>query len=274
MEFEEILRIEDDLQRNDALYSVFNEDERLASQAGQVEFLTTFRELEKYVTDQSKILDIGAGTGVYSFPLAKIAKEVVALEPASRNYQRLTEKIVTSQLTNLAAQQKSSLELEEFPSGYFDIVLLFGPLYHLSQVADREESLRQAKRLLAPGGKLFIAFINHDMIPMTETARNPHYLTAQDSGFQADKGRVRNRPFVFFTLKECREMLEQVGLSILSILATDGFAEMLAPQINAMDQRTYQTYLDWHFAHCKDSHLLGASNHFLFICQKDEFTKE
>lgn len=103
MEFEEILRIEDDLQRNEVLYSVFNEDERLASQAGQVEFLTTFRELEKHVTDQSKILDIGAGTGVYSFPLAKIAKEVVALEPASRNYQRLTEKIATSQLTNLAA---------------------------------------------------------------------------------------------------------------------------------------------------------------------------
>ncbi|MFX3770201.1 methyltransferase domain-containing protein, partial [Streptococcus suis] len=77
-----------------------------------------------------------------------------------------------------AAQQKSSLELEDFPSGYFDIVLLFVPLYHLSQVADREESLRQDKRLLAPGGKLFIAFINHDMIQMTETARNPHYLTA------------------------------------------------------------------------------------------------
>lgn len=33
-------------------------------------------------------------------------------------------------------------------------------------------------------------------------------------------------------------MLEQAGLSILSILATDGFAEMLASQINAMDQRT------------------------------------
>lgn len=90
-------------------------------------------------------------------------------------------------------------------------------------------------RILAPGGKLFIAFINHDMIPMTETARNPHYLTAQDSGFQAEKGRVQTRPFVFFTQKECREMLEKAGLSILSILATDGFVEMLAPQINAMD---------------------------------------
>ncbi|WP_334115356.1 hypothetical protein [Streptococcus parasuis] len=74
MEFEENLRIEDDLQRNDALYSVFNEDERLASQAGQVKFLTTFREVEKHVTDQSKILDIWAGTGVFSFHLAKIAK--------------------------------------------------------------------------------------------------------------------------------------------------------------------------------------------------------
>ncbi|HFI0051586.1 TPA: hypothetical protein ACGOVU_001585 [Streptococcus suis] len=87
------------------------------------------------------------------------------------------------------------MELEEFPSGNFDIIL--------SQAADREETLRQAKRLLAPGGKMFIAFINHDMIPMTETARNPHYLTVQDSGFQAEKGRVKNRPFVFFTLKEC-----------------------------------------------------------------------
>ena len=44
-------------------YSEWNEDDRLLSRFGQVEFLTTIRFIEKYLKQGMKILEIGAGTG-------------------------------------------------------------------------------------------------------------------------------------------------------------------------------------------------------------------
>ena len=50
-------------------YSHYDEDERLASRHGSVEFLTTMRYIEKYIRPQDRVLEIGAGTGRYSHAL-------------------------------------------------------------------------------------------------------------------------------------------------------------------------------------------------------------
>ena len=52
-------------------YSHYDEDERLASRHGSVEFLTTMRYIEKYIRPQDRVLEIGAGTGRYSHALAR-----------------------------------------------------------------------------------------------------------------------------------------------------------------------------------------------------------
>ena len=52
-------------------YSGYNEDGRLRSKHGMVEFLTTMRYVEKYLRPGMKILEIGAGTGRYSHALAQ-----------------------------------------------------------------------------------------------------------------------------------------------------------------------------------------------------------
>ncbi len=46
-----------------AYYENYDEDGRLTSKHGRVEFLTTVRYIEKYLTPGSRILEIGAGTG-------------------------------------------------------------------------------------------------------------------------------------------------------------------------------------------------------------------
>lgn len=70
MDIKDILQIDDDLKRNEELYNFFDEEKRLLSKAGQVEKLTTLAEISKLINKDSKILDVGAGTGVYSIPLA------------------------------------------------------------------------------------------------------------------------------------------------------------------------------------------------------------
>ena len=265
MDFQEISKIDDDLKRNEELYKFFDEEKRLFSKSGQVEKITTLKEIYSLINQDSKILDVGAGTGVYTIPLAEKVNEVVAYEPATNNYKQLKEKIKNNKIHNVTVENKSSLDMDELRDKYFDMVLLFGPMYHLSKQKDRKQTIQEAKRVLKDGGYILVSFINHDMIPMTEMVYESNYFETE--GYNPDTQRLINRPFIFFTLSECIEMLEMENLKIIRKIASSGFSELLQKQINNMSDLSYQRYIDWHLAHCDKEELLGASNHYLFVCK-------
>ena len=266
MDIKDILQIDDDIKRNEELYNFFDEEKRLQSKAGQVEKITTLREVSKLINKYSKILDVGAGTGVYSIPLADEVSEVVAFEPASNNYKQLVAKVKDKNLKNIIFENKSSLEMDNLNNKYFDVILLFGPMYHLSDEKDRLETFQQAKRVLKDDGYILISYINHDMIPMTETKFDCNFF--ESDTYISGKQRLVNRPFVFFTLSECTEMIEKENLSIIRKIGPSGFSEILSERIDEMSDVSYQRYLDWHLNHCDKEELLGASNHYLFVCRK------
>ena len=60
-------------------YNKFNEDKRLKTKHGYIEYLTGMTYIKKYLKPNDKILDIGAGTGAYSIPLSEEGYEVNAL---------------------------------------------------------------------------------------------------------------------------------------------------------------------------------------------------
>ena len=61
-------------------YTTHNEDARLTSKHGMVEFLTTIHYVEKYLKPGMRILEIGAGTGRYSHYFAQNGYDVDAVE--------------------------------------------------------------------------------------------------------------------------------------------------------------------------------------------------
>ena len=73
---------------------------------------------------------------------------------------------------------------------------------------------------------------------------------------------------MFHTVQECREMLEEGGVTVLKAVASDGFSELMADAVNGLDEESYRQYLRWHFYICEKPELLGASNHLLFIGKK------
>ena len=66
-------------------YNTYDEDSRLTSRHGSVEFLTTMRYIQKYLETDSRILEIGAGTGRYSHALARQGYLVDAVELIQHN---------------------------------------------------------------------------------------------------------------------------------------------------------------------------------------------
>ena len=125
-------------------YNKFNEEKRLNSRHGNVEFVTSMHYIHEALGELEKtrervdikILDIGAGTGRYSVPLANEGYDVSAVELVKHNLGRLKQKG-----SSVKAYQGNALKLKRFEDESFDVTLLFGPMYHLHSEEDKLQAL-------------------------------------------------------------------------------------------------------------------------------------
>ena len=255
----------DDAELVQEVYQRYNEDTRLnKSRAARVEFLTTVRYIEKYLTPGAKILDAGAGAGEYSFYFARKGYEVSALELADANIAAFRAKMTDDDSIDLV--QGNAMDLSRYESDSFDIVLLFGPLYHLHEEADKLRCIKEAKRVCKPNGKIFFAFISNDMVILTMQQCQEDYLMNGD--YNKETFRLDDFPFVFHTPDHCRELLGKAGIQICHEVASDGASELLQKLVNNLDEASYQQYLRYHFYICEKPEFLGMSNHLLFVGRK------
>ena len=252
----------DDAELVQEVYQRYNEETRLnKSRAARVEFLTTVRYIEKYLTPGAKILDAGAGAGEYSFYFARKGYEVSALELADANIAAFRAKMTDDDSIDLV--QGNAMDLSRYESDSFDIVLLFGPLYHLHEEADKLRCIKEAKRVCKPNGKIFFAFISNDMVILTMQQCQEDYLMNGD--YNKETFRLDDFPFVFHTPDHCRELLGKAGIQICHEVASDGASELLQDLVNSLDEASYQQYLRYHFYICEKPEFLGMSNHLLFV---------
>ena len=260
--FAEGIVFSDDADLVQEVYRRINEDSRLnKSQAAKVEFLTTVRYIEKYLTPGAKILDVGAGAGEYSLYFARKGYQVSALELADANIAVFRAKMANDDPVDLV--QGNALDLSRYASDSFDVVLLFGPLYHLHEEADKLRCIEEAKRVCKPDGKIFFAFISNDMVILTLQQCQEDYLMNGD--YNKETFRLDDFPFVFHTPDHCRELLSKAGVQICHEVASDGASELLQDLVNGLDNASYQQYLRYHFYICEKPEFLGMSNHLLFV---------
>ena len=99
------------------------EKERLVKdKAHMVEFLTTVRYIDKYLKKGDKILDIGAGTGIYSLYYVKKGYKVDAIELTNANIEEF-KKNITREM-DIKLEKGNALDLSKYKDNTFDITLL------------------------------------------------------------------------------------------------------------------------------------------------------
>ena len=262
MDFETLKLIENEAERTAATYEIFNEDSRLNhSKAARVEFITTVRAIESVLKPGACMLDIGAGAGEYSLYFAKQGYNVTAVELSPANIVAFEKKITPEYPVHLL--QGNALDLSMFESASFDVVLLMGPLYHLTNAADRDRAIAEAKRVCTKNGVIFFAFIGNDMVVLTELSYRPRFFSEET--YDHDSFKVEDFPFVFFTLDQMHEMLTRNGVAIQREIASDGVSELMEDAINALSDEDYAQYVRYHLYCSEKPEMLGRSSHLLFV---------
>ncbi|WP_067135142.1 class I SAM-dependent methyltransferase [Microtetraspora malaysiensis] len=137
-----------------AYYEQDREHGRLREDRGRLEFWRTQDVLRRMLPPApARVLDVGGGTGVHAEWLAADGYDVELLDPVPLHVER------ARRLTGVAARVGDARRLP-VPDESVDVVLLLGPLYHLTERADRVSALAEARRAVRRGGLVAAATIS------------------------------------------------------------------------------------------------------------------
>ena len=253
-------------------YRHYDEDGRLASRHGSVEFLTTMHYIEKYLRPGFRILEIGAGTGRYSHALARRGYEVLAVELVEHNIKVLKEN--TEEGENLSVFHGNALDLSFLSEEQYYLTLLLGPLYHLYTDADKRQAIREAVRVTKTGGILFAAYVISDGCLIDEGFLRGNISVAdyvKNGLLEPESFAARSGPEDLFELvrkEDIDRLMAGFPVERLHYAASDGCALLLREAIDAMDEETFALYLKYHFAVCERADLVGITSHAVDVFRK------
>jgi SAM-dependent methyltransferase len=140
-------------------YALGGERDRLTGSArGLLEFERTKEiVLRRLPAAPAVVADVGGGPGRYALWLAGRGYRVEHRDLMPLHVEQLRADAGDRDPIGTAVADARELDLGD---GSVDAVLLLGPVYHLRRRADRVRALREARRVVRPGGPVFVAAIS------------------------------------------------------------------------------------------------------------------
>jgi SAM-dependent methyltransferase len=134
------------------------ERKRLTDGRGELEFTRTAEIVQRRLPEAPAVVaDIGGGPGRYALWLASLGYQVEHRDLMPLHVEQLAADMAGVPGIRTAVGDARELDLAD---ASVDAALLLGPLYHLTDRADRVRALRECARIVRPGGPVFAAVIS------------------------------------------------------------------------------------------------------------------
>jgi SAM-dependent methyltransferase len=217
-----------------------------------------------------RILEIGAATGRYSHTLARMGYRVDAVELVRHNIDLFIANTKPGELVTI--RQGNAKDLHFLDDNTFDMVLLLGPMYHLFTVMEQRQALSEALRVTKPGGILMAAYCGNDatMVQycfgrgMLKEKRYQDLVNFETFKAYSDPAEL----FELYRKEDIDALMGHFNTERLHFVGTDMATNYMRDVIDEMDDEFYQVYLQYHFATCERTDMVGVSHHFLDVQRK------
>ncbi len=252
-----------------SFYSQYDENGRTTrSRHGQLEYCTTMTYIHRYAAGQSKVLEVGAGTGRYSIALAREGMDVTAVELVESNLAVLREN--SKGMANIQSFQGDATDLRRFSDNSFDVTLLFGPMYHLYEAGEVNCAIDEAIRVTKPGGVIMFAFISVFAI-MYSNYFYGNWTEGQAENFTKDcqVRHFQEQLFTGYDVTEFEGLFHGKPVEWITTAGMDGLIEPIEkrPGFSLTDEE-FKALAEWYLAFSEKRELLGSTNHLLYICRR------
>lgn len=247
-------------------YNKFNEEKRLQSRHGTVEYVVSMKYIHDFLKKGDKVLDIGAGTGRYSVALANEGYDVTAIELVKYNLG-----ILKSKKSTVKAYQGTALKLSRFEDESFDITLLFGPMYHLYTFEDKLKALTEAMRVTKKGGTIFVAYCMNDYAVLTYAFKENNLKKCMEEKKITEDFHCISEPidlYDYVRIEDINRLNEAANALRIKIIAPDGAADYMRQFLNTMDEETFSSFIDYQLSVSERQDMIGASAHTVDILRK------
>ena len=251
-------------------YNKFNEDKRLTRRHGIVEYTVAMKYINDYLEKMNnpKIIDIGAGTGKYSIELSNRGYDVTAVELVKHNLR-----VIEKNNKDIKVILGNAINLNKIKDKSYDLVLLFGPLYHLISQDEKVKALKEAKRVLKDDGILMISYCMNEYAILTYGFKENNIKNCINNNLVNSDFHITPKLddlYSYVRLEDIDELNSIVGLKRIKIVSQDGPSDYMRNILNNMDDETFNLYIKYHLSICERNELLGASSHVLDILKKDK----
>lgn len=258
-----------------AFYAAGKERDRLDRREGKLEFARVKQLLTRHLAPGSAVLDVGGGVGRYAAWLAEAGHRVELVDPVPVHVD--LARGLAGDPPAFGAQVADARDLP-FAADTFDAVLLFGPLYHLGDRADRRLALQEAVRVCRRDGLVFAIAISRYALLFTHLRRGDagddrvfaNLITEIATGRRAPSDeRASTFPDAYFHLpSELAAELESSGLHVETVYGVEG-PGWLARDFNGMwrDPDGRAKLVELANATEADPSILAASVHLLAVAR-------
>jgi SAM-dependent methyltransferase len=243
------------------------------SKSKNIEYQTTIHFFDSVIPKDSRILELGAGGGIYTEYLAKQNHSILSSDIVPEYVEII--KTRCSNYKNVDVQIINALELNNLGNNEFDVILCMGPYYHLQNETEREKVLSNCKNLLKKNGLLIVSYINKyfalALYLMYGKKMSPkeYELFAQEK--YSELAHVDG--FMGFSHYTTPDKIENEILKyqykIENHIGVDGIYNLISEQIEKMNENEFSDFLNYHYEICSEKSILGNSSHGLVFCRKE-----